>query len=267
VATDNELYNRPGDIWWNEQEQLSMLRTMVNPARVRFFHDVLVYDLQLELWRRSVLDIGCGGGLLAEEFAMLGLAVTGLDPSVASLITARNHARESVLDIEYLAGTGEKLPFANGSFDVVVCADVLEHVDSPLAVIGEIARVLNEDGVFFYDTINRTLRSRIAVIGAFQKWKSTSCAPPDLHDWKKFIKPRELRRMFTQHGLKHQRMVGMQPRIGKIQAIRQLRSRRRGEISYGELGRRMEMRASHDISMSYMGWAVKCGSSVTAHGR
>src|SRR5260370_41628865 len=98
-----------------------MLRTMVNPARVRFFHDVLVYDLQLEWWRRSVLDVGCGGGLLAEEFAMLGLEVTGLDPSVASLITARNHAREPVLDIEYLAGTGEKLPFANGSFDVVVC--------------------------------------------------------------------------------------------------------------------------------------------------
>ena len=231
---------------------------MLNPARVRFFTDVLVHDLRLTLWRRRILDVGCGGGILAEEFARLGLSVTGVDPSLASVATARNHACQSGLAIDYLTGTGENLPFADDAYDIVVCADVLEHVDSPRVVIGEIARVLKEDGVFFYDTINRTLRSRIAVIGAFQKWKSTSCAPPDLHDWKKFIKPRELRRMLQQHGLEHRHVVGMQPQIGKIQAIREMRKRRRGEISQGELGRRLQMQASPDISMSYMGWAVKC---------
>ena len=251
--TDNELYNRSGDIWWDEREHFSMLRTMLNPARFGFFRDVLK-----NREGRRILDVGCGGGLLAEEFARLGLSVTGVDPSWSSVTTARNHARQSGLEIDYLTATGEKLPFANGSFDSVVCADVLEHVDSPPMVIAEISRVLKEGGVFLYDTINRTLRSRIAVIGIFQEWKRTRCAPPNLHDWNKFIRPREMREMLARHGLLCRRVVGLQPRIGKIHALRQLRKRSRGEISHGELGRRMQMRAARDISMSYMGWAVKC---------
>jgi 2-polyprenyl-6-hydroxyphenyl methylase/3-demethylubiquinone-9 3-methyltransferase len=254
-VTDNELYNRSGDIWWDDREHFSMLRTMLNPARFAFFRDVLENEARE---CRNILDAGCGGGLLAEEFARLGLSVTGVDPSLNSVTTALIHARASGLEIDYLAATGEVLPFANGSFDSVVCADVLEHVDSPPVVIAEISRVLKDGGVFLYDTINRTLRSKVAVIGIFQEWKWTRCAPPNLHDWNKFIKPREMREMLAQHGLLCRRVVGLQPRIGKIQAIRQLRKRSRSEISQGELGRRMEMRASRDISMSYMGWAVKC---------
>jgi 2-polyprenyl-6-hydroxyphenyl methylase/3-demethylubiquinone-9 3-methyltransferase len=252
---DNELYNRPGDIWWDDREHFSMLRTMLNPARFGFFRDVLKNEARVG---NRMLDVGCGGGLLAEEFARLGLYVTGVDPSLSSVTTARNHARQSGLQIDYLTATGEKLPFANGSFDSVVCADVLEHVDSPPVVIAEISRVLKNGGVFLYDTINRTLRSRVAVIGIFQEWKWTRCAPPNLHDWNKFIKPREMRRMLAPQGLQSRPVVGLQPRIGKIQALRQLRKRSRGEISQGELGRRMQMRAARDISMSYMGWAIKC---------
>jgi 2-polyprenyl-6-hydroxyphenyl methylase/3-demethylubiquinone-9 3-methyltransferase len=253
-VTDNELYNRSGDIWWDEREHFSMLRTMLNPARFGFFRDVLENELPVG---RRMLDVGCGGGLLAEEFARLGLSVTGVDPSLSSVTTARNHARQSSLEIDYLAAKGEKLPFANCSFDSVVCADVLEHLDSPPVVVAEISRVLKDGGVFLYDTINRTLRSKIAVIGLFQDWKWTRCAPPNLHDWNKFIKPRELREMLAQHGLLCRPVVGLQPRIGKIQSIRQLRKRSRGEISHGELGRRLQMRAVRDISMSYMGWALK----------
>src|SRR5260370_16898369 len=95
MPADNELYNRPGDIWWDEREHLSMLRTMLNPARVRFFHDVLVHDLQLKLWRRKTLDVGCGGGILAEGFARLGFSVPGLHPSPASLTTPPNHSYHS----------------------------------------------------------------------------------------------------------------------------------------------------------------------------
>jgi 2-polyprenyl-6-hydroxyphenyl methylase/3-demethylubiquinone-9 3-methyltransferase len=251
---DNELYNRSGDIWWDEREDFSMLRTMLNPARFGFFRDVLENEAQVG---RSLLDVGCGGGLLSEEFARLGLSVIGVDPSLRSVTTARNHAGQSGLEIYYLAAAGEKLPFLNGSFDAVVCADVLEHVDSASAVVAEISRVLREGGVFLYDTINRTLRSKVAVIGLFQEWKWTRCAPPNLHDWNKFIKPREMRRMLAKHGLLCRRVVGLQPRIGKIQSIRQLRKRSRGEISQGELGRRLQMRAARDSSMSYMGWAIK----------
>src|SRR5258708_26674376 len=107
-----------------------MLRTMLNPARVRFFTDVLVHDLRLTLWRRRILDVGCGGGILAEEFARLGLSVTGVDPSLASVPTARNHSCQSRLAIHYLTRTRGNLPFADHPYHIVVFPHVLEHVAS-----------------------------------------------------------------------------------------------------------------------------------------
>ena len=234
-----------------------MLRTMLNPVRFVFFRSILMDDVGIDTRGRTALDVGCGGGLLAEEFARLGFSVTGIDPSPRSLLTARNHAAASELAIHYLAGAGERLPFAGESHDVVFCSEVLEHVESPSQVIAEISRVLKPDGVFLYDTINRTLRSKIAVIEVFQEWKWTSCAPPNLHDWDKFIKPRELRETMLRHGLEPRATVGMKPFANPIDLIRQLRKRKRGEISYGELGRRMKMRRAEDVSICYMGWAVK----------
>jgi 2-polyprenyl-6-hydroxyphenyl methylase/3-demethylubiquinone-9 3-methyltransferase len=171
---------------------------------------------------------------------------------------AGEHARESDLTIQYLAGAGERLPFADASYDVVLCCDVLEHLENPATVIAEMSRVLKPAGYFLYDTINRTLQSKLAVIGLFQQWRWTSCAPPDLHDWNQFIRPRELRAMMAQHGLDLRGVVGMKPEANPIDLIRQMRKRNRGLISYGELGRRMKLRASADLSISYMGWAVKC---------
>ena len=81
MAVDNTLYDRPGDLWSDENEQLSMLSTMVNPARLTFFRTVLTEQLVPEFEPRKVLDVGCGGGLLAEEFARIGLKLTGIDPS------------------------------------------------------------------------------------------------------------------------------------------------------------------------------------------
>jgi 2-polyprenyl-6-hydroxyphenyl methylase/3-demethylubiquinone-9 3-methyltransferase len=194
---------------------------------------------------------------LTEACARLGLLVNGIDPSAHSVRNARKHAAESGLTIHYIAGAGELLPFADASYDVVFCCDVLEHVESPIKVIAEISRVLKPNGLFFYDTINRTLRSRIAVIGLFQKCDWTSCAPRDLHDWNKFIKPNELREMIAQCGLEPARVVGMKPQANPIDLIWQMRMRKRGKISYGELGRLMRMGPSADLSISYMGWATK----------
>ena len=230
---------------------------MLNPVRLGFFRAVLTDDGRIDPRGRTALDVGCGGGLLAEECARLGLQVTGIDPSMRSIRTAREHARESGLSINYLAGAGEVLPFAGASYDVVLCCDVLEHLENPAAVIAEISRVLKPNGFFLYDTINRTLRSKIAVIGLFQQWRWTSCAPPDLHDWRKFIQPRELRETMARYGLQHRGIVGMKPEANPIDLIRQMRKRKRGLISYGELGRRMQMRGVADLSISYMGWAVK----------
>src|SRR6266853_5173485 len=211
TPVDNQLYNRPGDIWWNEHEPLSMLRTMLNPVRFGFFRAVLTDEVRLAPCGRTALDVGCGGGLLAEECARLGLSVTGIDPSTCSVRTAREHARESGLAINYLAAAGELLPFGDASYDAVFCCDVLEHLENPAAVIAEISRVLKPNGFFLYDTINRTLRSKIAVIWLFQKCDWTSCAPRNLHDWDKFIKPKELREMIAQCGLDPGSVVGMTP--------------------------------------------------------
>jgi 2-polyprenyl-6-hydroxyphenyl methylase/3-demethylubiquinone-9 3-methyltransferase len=257
MSVDNRLYDRPGDIWWNEQEPFSMLRTMLNPVRLGFFHAVLTDEGRIDPHGRTALDVGCGGGLLAEECARSGLVVTGIDPSICSVRTAQEHAVQYDLAINYLAGAGELLPFAEASYDVVFCCDVLEHLESPIRVIAEISRVLKPNGFFLYDTINRTLRSRIAVIGLFQQWHWTSCAPLDLHDWNKFIKPAELREMMAQNGLQPRSVVGMKPQANPIDLICQMRRRKRGQISYGELGRRMKMGAAADLSMSYMGWALK----------
>ena len=133
-----------------------------------------------------------------EEFARLGCQVTGVDPSKPSLATAKAHAKQSGLDIDYQVGVGEDLPFANETFDIVYCCDVLEHVNHLEGVISEISRVLKKGGIFLYDTINQTLPSKLIMIKLFQEWKATSFMPPHLHDWNMFIKPRTLQALMIQ---------------------------------------------------------------------
>ena len=257
MPVDNRLYDQEGDIWWSEDQPLSLLRTMLNPARLCFFRDELIKTMHTDLTGRRVLEVGCGGGLLAEEVAHLGLLLTGVDLSQRSLVTACRHAARSDLRINYVAGAGELLPIASASHDFVICCDVLEHVDAPDRVISEAARVLKPNGVFFYDTINRTLVSKMVVITLFQEWRVTSCAPQNLHDWNRFIKPNELLEMMAQHGLQSRMLRGMRPGANPISLICNMRKCRLGVISYGELGRRMRMCVTGDLSIAYMGWAVK----------
>src|SRR6202022_1432711 len=153
---DNAIYDQAGDIWWDEGSPLSCLHTSLNPARFPYFRDVLAHLFEGRTSGRLGLDVGCGGGLLAEEIARLGCRVTGVDPSANSLATARAHASASGLGIDYRQGTGEALPFQARPLDIVFCCDVLEHVSSVPAVVREIGRVLKPGGVFLYDTINRT---------------------------------------------------------------------------------------------------------------
>ncbi len=234
-----------------------MLRTMLNPGRFGYFRRVLTERLGIDPAGKAALDVSCGGGLLAEEFARLGCAVTGVDPSAPSLATARAHAARSGLTIGYCAGVGEDLPFADARFDIVYCCDVLEHVDDPDRVIAEIARVLKPGGVFLYDTINRTLLSKVLLITVAQDWPATRVAPPGLHDWRRFIRPAELRRIMAWHGLEGREAVGLRPRASPFAMLRELRRFKRGEISPGELGRRLATARGPSLSISYMGYALK----------
>ena len=94
MPVDNELYDRLASTWWDENETLNMLRTVINPGRFSYFRAALLETLKIDPGGKQTLDVGCGGGLLAEEFARLGCIVTGVDPSEPSLVVARNHAQQ-----------------------------------------------------------------------------------------------------------------------------------------------------------------------------
>jgi 2-polyprenyl-6-hydroxyphenyl methylase/3-demethylubiquinone-9 3-methyltransferase len=172
MSIDNEIYSLQASGWWDEDHFLHLLKTGMNPARFGYFHEALTRQLRLQPETLSVLDVGCGGGILSEEFAKIGCRVTGLDPSAPSLETARKHAAMQGLVIEYHQAYGESIPFDANSFDVVICCDVLEHVDDLEKTIHEVARVLKPGGMFCYDTINRTEDSRKANIFAAQDFVS-----------------------------------------------------------------------------------------------
>lgn len=256
MPVDNHLYDTLADSWWDESGLLHVLRGL-NPARLGYMRRVLTGDLGFDLHGKRTLDVGCGGGLLAEEFARLGCAVTGVDPSEKSLEAARAHALEAGLAIGYRQGVGERLPFPDGAFEIVYCCDTLEHVDDLDKVISEISRVLKPGGVFLYDTLNRTFRSWLFMIKIFQDWDSTRLLPPDLHDWRRFIKPGELLAKLAGNGFENGDLTGLAPGANPVRAIRILRARKRGEISYLEAMRRLDVRESRDLGVLYAGYAVR----------
>jgi 2-polyprenyl-6-hydroxyphenyl methylase / 3-demethylubiquinone-9 3-methyltransferase len=256
VPVDNEIYNRPGDIWWDEHQPLNAIRTAINPARLDYFTRVL-RDLGVDPSGKTVVDIGCGGGLFAEEFVRLGAQVIGVDPSAASLATARSHAAAAGLRIDYREGSGERLPLGDASVDIACCVDVLEHVTDLDTVISETARVLRPGGVYLFDTINRTRTSRLVMIKLFQDWRLTRWMPPNLHAWEQFITPDELRGKLRRHDLEGRGMTGIAPGLKPPQLIRMLLQARRGRISYGELGSRARFVVTKDMRVSYAGYATK----------
>src|SRR5205807_4827140 len=230
------IYDRPGDQWWGDDAPLAAIRTALNPGRVEYLTRALA-ELGIEPQGKKVVDVGCGGGLLAEELARLGLRVTGVDPSLPSLEIARRHAASAGLEIEYLTGAGEALPLPDASVDVAACCDVLEHVADLDQVVAEISRVLRPGGVFVYDTINRTVASRLVVVNLLQDWPWTKVMPPNLHAWDRFITPTELIATMERLGLRSLGYTGLKPAANPIRLVGLLRQRKRGEISAAELGR------------------------------
>lgn len=255
---NNDIYRRLGHAWWDEDVgEFSTLRFWINPVRFDYFARTFAREKVLERGQRRLLDVGCGGGLLAEEFARAGFEVTGIDPAPETIETARVHASASGLRVEYLTGSGEDLPFPDGAFDHVACCDVLEHVDDVDRVIGEIARVLRPGGLFLYDTVNRTFVSKIAVIKVAQEWRSTAFAEPNSHIWERFIKPSELVATFERHGFEQREMRGIVPRRNPIAALLDFRRRVQGKITFKELGRRLDFQESDHLEGSYMGYAAR----------
>ncbi len=257
MPVDNQLYDRLADTWWNDDSVLSLLRTSINPARFGYMRRVLVDELGIDPRGMNALDVGSGGGLLAEEFARLGFRVTGLDPSAESVEAARAHAAQEGLDIEYKVGAGEQLPFPDESFDIAYCCDVLEHVDDLGRVLAETSRVLKPGGTYLYDTINRTRRSKLVLIKLMQEWGATALMEPNLHDWDMFIRPRDLVAAMARAGLENHDIVGIGPARNPVSLVMDMRRRARGDMTYGEFGARNKFRETRDTSLLYAGHAHK----------
>ena len=260
-SVDNDVYDRLGGSWWDETSLLNVLHGSVTPGRFAYFRAVLARQFGTGLSGLRVLDIGCGGGFLAEEFAALGCRVTGVDPSPASVSAARAHAAGRGLHIDYRVGAGEELPAPDNAFSVACCCDVLEHVSDLDRVISETARVLKPGGLYLFDTINRTLASKLLAIKVMQQWPLTRLTDVALHDWDMFITPAELAGVLERHGLTPGEMTGLGTRAGPIAVLRGLISARRGRITYGELSRRLDVGRVGSTAVSYMGFATKTGQS------
>jgi 2-polyprenyl-6-hydroxyphenyl methylase/3-demethylubiquinone-9 3-methyltransferase len=256
-SVDNEVYDRLGASWWDDASLLSLLHGSVTPGRFGYFRDVLARRPGAGVTGSRMLDIGSGGGFLAEAFAVLGCQVTGIDPSPVSVAAARAHAAGQGLRVGYLVGAGEALPFPDAAFDVACCCDVLEHVADVDRVIGETARVLKPGGLYLFDTINRTLASKVLAVKAVQEWRLTRLTEVALHDWDMFITPAELAAILRRHGLALGEVTGLGARARPLAVLRAYAGARRGRVTYGELSRRLDVGRVTSTAVSYMGFAVR----------
>lgn len=262
---DNEIYDRLGDTWWGEDNPLNVLQGSFTPGRLGYFRGVLERTGRGPAGLRA-LDVGCGGGFLAEEFAKLGCQVVGVDPSRVSIATAQRHATSSGLKIEYVVASGECLPLESAFFDLAYCCDVLEHVADVDLVIRESARVLKPGGLYLFDTINRTAVSQLFAISLLQKWRLTRVIDTDLHNWDMFITPSELGAHLRRHRLSLGEVVGLGPRASMASLLRYYVQQRRGRITFGELSRRMNVGQVDRTDISYMGYATKANATGTDSG-
>ena len=256
MPVDNQIYDREGADWWDENNPLNILHGSFTPGRVAYFRRVL-HELGRSPDGMRALDLGCGGGFVAEEFAQLGCDVVGVDPSGVSLETARAHARRMGLDIDYRVGSGEDLSLADEDFDIAYCCDVLEHVSDLDAVLRETARCLKPGGLYLFDTINRTRQSKLLAIKVMQEWPWTRIIDADIHDWDMFIKPDELDRALAKAGLRLHETVGFGPRASKPSVVWNFVRANRGSITFGELSRRLEAGQVTSRAISYIGYATK----------
>ena len=263
MSMDNEVFDNDAELWWSENSHCTLLHSIV-PARLDYLRQIFTQRLQRPLRGATVLDIGCGGGLFAEEVAKLGCQVIGIDPSARSIEIAKQHAKKMRLPITYRVASGEKIPFDDNTFDMVFCCDVLEHVRDVSDVIAESARVLKAGGIYMYDTINRTLFSKFIMITLIQKW--LKIVPPNLHDWETFIKPKELDVLMRRYGLAPRDMVGLIPRMDPVMNIKrlcQIPKLKRGEMTYAEFGRGMVYQKKRFLkSINYMGYALKATQNL-----
>ena len=187
--------------WWDPESEFKPLH-QINPLRLDWI------DANAKLAGKSALDVGCGGGILAEAMARRGARVKGIDLSDKALKVAQLHLHESALAVDYEAVSAEDLAArSRGAYDVVTCMELLEHVPDPASTVRACAELARPGASVFFSTINRNPKSYLfAVIGAEYILK---LLPKGTHDYMKFIKPSELAHHCRAAGLEVREIVGM----------------------------------------------------------
>ena len=187
--------------WWDAKGPFAPLHRF-NPARLAFIRDRVAERFGRDPKARtafnglSLIDIGCGGGLIAEPMRRLGFAVTAVDASSENIGTARAHAAEQGLDIAYRAATVEQVEAEGaGPFDVVLVLEIIEHVADPAAFLRACSRLVAPGGILIVATLNRTLKS--LALGKIAAEYVLRWVPAGTHDWRQFLKPDEIRAMLA----------------------------------------------------------------------
>jgi 2-polyprenyl-6-hydroxyphenyl methylase/3-demethylubiquinone-9 3-methyltransferase len=253
---DHTVYERQG-VWWGEDALFNIIFTVFNPGRSAYIQRILATQPN-PTDKLQMLDVGCGGGYLAESLAAAGASVSGIDTAHNALVAARTHAQTQRYPIQYSLADGERLPFADATFDVVYCCDVLQHVPDVARIVAESARVLKRGGLYFFQTINRTPLSYLALIVLAQRWDHTSFLPLGSHQWSGFVPPSQLIGAMTSQRLTLRELLGFKSPRPLTALYQEVRRYKRGEISYDEFGRRIQFDTHPtDLSVSYIGYAQK----------
>lgn len=199
TASDNidnaeiSRFSAMADTWWDREGEFKALHD-INPVRLAYVRG------RSELAGKRVLDVGCGGGLLAEALAASGAQVTGIDMAEASLAIARAHMLKSGLTVNYQRSTAENLARqAPEHFDTVTCMELLEHVPRPASILNACARLVKPGGDLFFATVNRTWLSRLLVIGMSEY--VLGIVRKGTHEYRKLVRPDELKKWGMAAGL------------------------------------------------------------------
>ncbi len=205
-----EKFSNMADEWWDPHGKFKPLHKF-NPIRIKYIKENIIEQFKIRnkdkpLSGINILDIGCGGGLLSEPMCRLGANITGIDASVKNIKIAKLHAKKNGLKIDYICSSPEKLKITK-KFDVILNMEIVEHVEDISFFLKSCSKLLKKNGLMFVATINKTLKSYVfAIVGAeyVLRW-----LPIGTHEWEKFVKPEELKKILTKNNLSLKKFDGM----------------------------------------------------------
>ena len=205
-----DKFSKMANEWWDPEGKFKPLHKF-NPVRIKYIKENIINNFKLKNKFRplsgiNILDVGCGGGLLSEPMSRMGANVTGIDASDKNIKIAKLHSKKNKLKINYLCSSPEKLNITK-KFDVILNMEIVEHVEDIDFFLKSCSKLLKKNGLMFVATINKTLKSYVfAIVGAeyVLRW-----LPIGTHEWEKFVKPEDLKKILMKYDLSLNKLEGM----------------------------------------------------------